>query len=130
MPYLHIRLTSPKDVPASSEVAQTLTQLTAKLLGKKQELTAITVERVPPDQWFVGGASVAATQQATFYFEVKITEGTNTKAEKSAYVQQVFNALVHLLGPLSAASYIVISEVRADSWGYQGLTQEFRYIKR
>ncbi len=32
-------------------------------------------------------------------------------------------------GSLNPASYIVIHEVRADSWGYEGATQEFRYIK-
>jgi 4-oxalocrotonate tautomerase len=33
------------------------------------------------------------------------------------------------LGTLNPASYVVIQDVRGDSWGYEGLTQEYRYIK-
>ncbi|MFI5339785.1 MAG: hypothetical protein ACHQ7N_08100 [Candidatus Methylomirabilales bacterium] len=33
-----------------------------------------------------------------------------------------------IVGNLAPASYIVIHEVHADAWGYQGQTQEFRYI--
>ena len=32
------------------------------------------------------------------------------------------------IGPLAAASYIVIDDVRADAWGFEGQTQEQRYI--
>ena len=34
-----------------------------------------------------------------------------------------------IVGDLAPASYIVIHEVHADAWGYQGQTQEFRYIQ-
>ena len=67
--------------------------------------------------------------QPSFYLDIKVTEGTNTKNEKARYVQAVFEAMGRLLGELAPASYIVIEEVRADAWGYSGQTQEFRYIK-
>lgn len=66
---------------------------------------------------------------ATFYLDIKITEGTNTKNEKADYIAKVFAEFESLLGPLNPASYIVLHEVRADAWGYQGRTQEFRYIQ-
>ncbi len=34
-----------------------------------------------------------------------------------------------ILGELHPASYVVIMDVPADSWGYEGATQEYRYIK-
>ena len=34
-----------------------------------------------------------------------------------------------LLGRLDVASYVIVRDVRADAWGYQGRTQEFRYIQ-
>jgi 4-oxalocrotonate tautomerase len=34
-----------------------------------------------------------------------------------------------ILGKLHPASYIIIRDVAADSWGYEGSTQECRYIK-
>jgi 4-oxalocrotonate tautomerase len=40
----------------------------------------------------------------------------------------VFEAFSRLLGDLHDESYIHIHDVRADSYGYGGLTQELRYI--
>lgn len=57
-----------------------------------------------------------------------MAEGTNTKDEKAIYVQKVFAAVEAVVGKLNPASYIVIHEVRGDAWGYQGSTQEYRYI--
>ena len=34
-----------------------------------------------------------------------------------------------LLGSIHNESYVYIEEVKADSYGYGGKTQEFRYIK-
>ncbi len=64
---------------------------------------------------------------ASFFLEVRVTEGTNTSDEKADYVHRVFTALEQVLGPLHPASYVVIHEVRADAWGYQGATQAYRY---
>lgn len=72
---------------------------------------------------------VSTSGVSTFYLDIKVTEGTNTKNEKAAYVKQVFAGMEAILGRVASASYIVIHEVHADAWGYQGETQEFRYIK-
>lgn len=45
------------------------------------------------------------------------------------YVARVFADMETLFGPLHPASYIVIHDVGADAWDYQGRTQEFRYIQ-
>ncbi len=58
-----------------------------------------------------------------------MTEGTNTKDEKAAYVEKVFAAMTAALGELHPASYVVVHDVGADSWGYGGRTQEFRYVR-
>ncbi len=129
MPYLNAKISGSQSVDITSKVASVLADLTVEALKKKRELTSIAVEFVPPTQWFVGGPSVAAQSAATFYLDIKVTEGTNTKDEKAVYVLKVFTAMEALLGKLHPASYIVIHEVRADAWGYQGSTQEFRYIK-
>jgi len=60
---------------------------------------------------------------------IKVTDGTNTKDEKAVYVSRAFSAIEAIIGPLALASYIVIHDVRGDAWGYQGQTQEFRYVK-
>lgn len=129
MPYLNVRTSAPASSSTSEEIASSLTELTAEILGKKRELTSVAIGFVPPAQWFVGGASMDARQETTVYLEIKVTEGTNTKDEKSRYVEQVFRAFESILGKLTEASYIVVQEVAADAWGYGGETQESRYVR-
>ncbi len=128
MPYLNVKLSTPESPERSAKVAATLTSLTADILKKKRELTAVEIEYVAPQRWFVGGISLNEQQLTSFYLDIKVTEGTNTKDEKSRYVEQVFASIEAIIGPLATASYVVIQELHADAWGYQGQTQEFRYI--
>jgi 4-oxalocrotonate tautomerase len=129
MPYLNLKISSSPSTDTAGKAAAVLADLTVDVLRKKRELTSVAVEFVPPGQWFVGGPSVADQKLHTFYLDIKVTEGTNTKDEKALYVSKVFAAFEALLGPLHPASYAVIHEVHADAWGYQGSTQEFRYVK-
>ena len=57
-----------------------------------------------------------------------MTDSTNTKDEKSRYLAEVFAAMAKLVGPLHEESYILVHDVRADAYGYGGLTQEHRYV--
>ena len=129
MPYLNVKIVAPASKETAAKVASLLSDLTASMLGKKPELTAVAVEFVQPEFWFVGGVPVSTSGVSTFYLDIKVTEGTNTKNEKAAYVKQVFAGMQAILGGVASASYIVIDEVHADAWGYQGETQESRYIK-
>lgn len=131
MPVLTVRLSTPLPDGAPARVAALLTELTADVLKKKRELTAVVIDTVRADHWFIGGAPVGATAEppaASFFLDIKVTEGTNTKDQKAAYVQRVFAGMQSILGPLDPASYVVIHEVRSDAWGYGGATQEHRYV--
>lgn len=129
MPYLNFKLCAPPSQNVSAQIASALTDLTAEVLRKKRELTAVTIEYIAPEQWYIGGTPLAGGSLRSFYLDIKVTEGTNTKDEKALYVSRVFSAIEAIVGPLAPASYIVIHEVHADSWGYQGQTQEFRYVQ-
>lgn len=129
MPYLNIKVSGDQSQAVCEAVARTLTNLTAELLGKNPELTAVIVEPVPSQFWFVGGTSLDTKSVSSFSLDIKITCGTNTKQQKAAYVRSVFAAMAELLGELDQASYVVIHDVNADTWGYQGMTQEYRFIK-
>ena len=129
MPILSVRLCAAPSAELSGRVAAALTDLTVDVLKKKREVTAVAVDYLPPAQWFIGGESLAARSLATFHLDIKVTEGTNTKDEKALYVGRVFAAMEEIVGPLAPASYIVVHDLRADSWGYQGQTQEFRYVR-
>ena len=129
MPYLNAKICGPQSAETVSKVTSFLTELTADVLGKKKDLISVAMEYVPANQWFIGGSSLSSQGLASFFLEIKVTEGTNTKNEKASYIKKVFAAFESALGKLNPASYIVIQEVRADAWGYEGATQEFRYIK-
>lgn len=126
MPYLNLKLGVEPVEGLAGRAASMLATITAERLGKQRALTSVLVEFAPRAQWFVGGAR--AVEFATFYLDIKITEGTNTKTEKSLFQREAFAAMESLLGPVHPASYIVIHDVRADSWGYSGQTQEHRHV--
>lgn len=129
MPILNVKLCAPHSADTSARIAAALTDLTVEILKKKRELTAVAIEHVAPSEWFIAGVSLAAQPLRTFHLDIKVTDGTNTKDEKAQYIARVFAAVEGIIGPLAPASYIVVHDVRADSWGYQGQTQEYRYVR-
>jgi 4-oxalocrotonate tautomerase len=90
-------------------------------------VTAITIEYVDPDNWIVAGKPLSEHRKNSFYFDIKITDETNTKDEKARYIKEAFDGFARILGSLHEESYIYIQDVRAASYGYGGYTQEYRY---
>ncbi|MBU1236604.1 MAG: tautomerase family protein [Gammaproteobacteria bacterium] len=129
MPFLDVRVSRGGTPDSAAEIATELKRLTHELLGKKREVTAVAIDWLPTEQWFIGGESIAASNLRSFFLKIEITTGTNTKDQKAAFVAAAFAAMEKLLGPLAPASYVVIQEVPADAWGYAGRTQENRYIE-
>ena len=117
--------------PAASlkaEVAAAVSGLTASILHKDPKVTAIIVKSVEATDWFAGGTSLAEQRLASFWLDIHVTEGTNTKDEKAAYIAAMFKRMGELLGPLHHESYLHVDEVRGDAYGFGGLTQGRRYI--
>ncbi len=111
------------------QIAEAIAGLTARVLGKDPQVTAVAVRWVPRQDWFVAGRSTAARGRPAFFVDVRITDGTNTKDEKARFVAEGFAAMERLLGPVEAESYVHVDDVRADGYGYGGLTQERRYVE-
>ena len=101
MPYLNIKLSVTPSVALAEKVAEMLSAHTTEILGKKPEVTSIAIEFTDPGHWFVGGQPISKQPTETFYLDVKITEGTNTKKEKAHYIARVFDDMQSLLGPLA-----------------------------
>ncbi|MES2687019.1 MAG: 4-oxalocrotonate tautomerase family protein [Pseudomonadota bacterium] len=129
MPILNVKISQPASAALTHAVSEALLELTTRILRKKRELTAITLTYVPPEQWVVGGSTLAAQGKNSFYFDIKVVDGTNTKDEKAQYIAECFAAFGQLLAPLHEESYIYVQDVRAEAYGFGGLTQEYRYIK-
>jgi len=129
MPLITVSYSSSRQLPSlKADIAAAVSELTADILHKDPRVTAIIVKSVDPADWFAGGRSLAEQSLASFWLDIHITEGTNTKDEKAAYIAAMFVRMGELLGPLHNESYLHVDEVKGDAYGFGGLTQERRYI--
>jgi len=127
MPILNVKLSAKKSPALTKAIAEMLLEATTRILHKKRELTAIAIDYIDPDDWIVGGQTLAEQAMSSFYFDIKIVDETNTKAEKAQYIREVFGAFEKLLGNLHPESYVYVQDVRPTAYGYGGKTQEWRY---
>lgn len=129
MPIIQVKYSTPNPKAASvKEIAAAASRLSAQHLRKNPEVTAVTVEPVNAENWFAGGLSLAEQKKASFFLDIKIVDGTNTKDEKAAFIAAVFATMGELLGDLHHESYVYVHDVSATAYGFGGLTQERRYI--
>ena len=127
MPILNVKVSSKKSAALTKAISEMLLEATTRILRKKRDLTAIAIDYIDPEDWIVGGRSLSEQGKSSFYFDIKVVDETNTKAEKAQYIGEVFGAFEKLLGDVHAESYIYIQDVRPTAYGYGGKTQEFRY---
>ena len=128
MPIVNVSVTGKPDARLSAAIAKEATEITAKLLRKDPTITAVAVNYIDPQHWFAGGKSLAEHGSNTFWLDIKVVDGTNTKLELEAYLKAVFEAFGRLLGGVHEESYAFVHEVPAAAYGYGGKTQEFRFI--
>ncbi|ANH76689.1 tautomerase enzyme family protein [Ralstonia insidiosa] len=127
MPILNVKVSAQRSAEMTQKISTTLLELTSRILGKDPKVTAIAIDYVDPADWIVGGQTLAAQGRHSVYFDIKVTDETNTKAEKAQYIAEAFEAFAALLGNLHEESYIYVQDVRAATYGYGGKTQEYRF---
>ena len=86
MPILNVKISAKKSPEMSKRISTLLLELTTKILGKDPNVTSIAIDYVDPDDWIVGGRSLSEQGKGSVYFDVKVTDETNTKAEKARYI--------------------------------------------
>ncbi|MGJ4906186.1 tautomerase family protein [Bradyrhizobium sp. HKCCYLS2058] len=129
MPLINIVYASQRRSPGlKKDIAEAVTELTARILRKDPKVTAVIVSEADAADWFAGGASLAEQGLASYWIDVHVSEGTNTKDEKAAYLAAVFARMAELIGPLHHETYLHVDEVKADAYGFGGLSQERRYV--
>jgi 4-oxalocrotonate tautomerase len=128
MPYINVKITAKPDVALSARIARDVTELTKRHLGKDPTVTAIAVDHVDPTHWFIGARSLSEQGVRSFWLDIKVTAGTNTKQELAAYIEAIYAALSDTLGGVHSESYVLVHEVPASAYGFAGKTQEFRFI--
>lgn len=129
MPLITVSYSTDRHSPQlKAAIAAAVSELTARILHKDPKVTAIIVKPVDAEDWFAGGRTLAEQKLASYWIDIHVTEGTNTKDEKAAYLAAMFERMGELLGPLHHETYLHVDEVRGDAYGFGGLTQERRYI--
>jgi 4-oxalocrotonate tautomerase len=126
MPFVRLTISGPTLAPKQVSLLQTeVTDLLASILGKRADLTSVLVEQPAAAGWAVGSAAV----KVAAHVEATITAGTNSSEEKARFIESTMRLLKDVLGSdLHRATYIVINEVAAGAWGYDGRTQESRLL--
>ncbi len=126
MPLIQISITGPTPAPATvAHLQAETTVLMRDILRKQAPLTVVTVTLLPEGAFSANGSAVArgALLQAV------VTAGTNTPEEKAAFVTAAEAMLRNALGHLDAPVYVIVQEIPAIDWGYDGRTQAARRLE-
>lgn len=130
MPTLSLRVSRPLDRERLAALAEALTAITARTLHKRAELTAVLIESLHQDHWFIGGSRCPAPAAQ---LEIDITAGTNDAAQKTDFIAACYEELRRQLATpgeaLAPISYVIVRESPAGDWGYGGLTQAARRLQ-
>lgn len=128
MPMITVRyVTASPHSDLRSDIARLAARLGAERLGKDPEVTAVLVEEADPQGWFIAGTRPTEAGLSAFWLDIKITAGTNTKAETTAFVRAAFDGMADLIGPLHPECYVFVHAVDGDAYGYGGRTQNGRW---
>ncbi|GGF11610.1 4-oxalocrotonate tautomerase [Aliidongia dinghuensis] len=128
MPMITVRYVTPKEgEDLRPRIAELAVRLGHEKLGKDPGVTAVLVEAADPQGWFIAGKRPTDAGLAAFWLDIKITAGTNTKAETAAFVKAVFDGMSALLGPTHEESYVLVHAADGDAYGYGGRTQNARW---
>lgn len=130
MPVLRLDIAPLQNPERYRQLAVALTRLMADVLGKQADLTAVLIQDRPAAQWFVAAEDV---ERPATLLEVSITAGTNTPEQKEAFIAAAHAELQRQLAPtegLQPACYVIVRELPAGDWGFDGLTQRERQRMR
>ena len=126
MPYVDLALHHPSPSPEALQAVRAgLTRLMADVLRKRADLTVAAITVHPAAGVAIGGADLAAggwSGRLVAY----VTQGTNTDEEKARFLGEAYRLLCQHLGEPASPFYIVVQEVPAGAWGYDGRSQASR----
>ncbi|MFA6265279.1 MAG: tautomerase family protein [Pseudolabrys sp.] len=127
MPFVRVAALAPSLRPEQISRLQTeITDLMERVLDKVGDLTSVLVEQPGAGSWSIGRAAM----RSAVHVDATVTKGTNSDEQKARFIGDTMMLLKDVFGPdLNPASYVVVTEVPAQSWGYDGLTQESRRLR-
>lgn len=125
MPFVRLTLIPAQTAEVTKRLTTDLTALVAADLGKRYDLTSVLLETPDAAHWAIGGIA----HDVAAHLEICVTAGTNSDAEKRAFVANAMRLLRQEMPTLATATYVVVTELPGTNWGYDGETQADRVIK-
>ena len=124
MPFVNVKIAGPTLAPEQfSRLQRGMTDIMADALGKDPAITSVLIEQVAARGWSITDAEV----HVFAHVNARITGGINTADEKARFIADAHTLLKRMLGGgLPVATYVIVDEVAADAWGYDGVTQQQR----
>ena len=126
MPYINIRLGTNLNNEQRIQLFEQTTSLMNTVMRKRREVTVVHIQESESQQWSTNSIPLTAKSPVGAYVDIKVTDGTNTVEEKAEMISQTVNMLKDVVGIIQEACYVVIDDLPADSWGYNGKTQAAR----
>ena len=126
MPHINIRIGTHLNPVQRRELQRRTTVLISEIMGKKPEVTVVHIQESPSGQWSTNGVPLTPSDPPGVYVDIKVTQGTNTTREKADMIDATVSMLREVVGKIQEPCYVVIDELPADSWGYNGRTQAAR----
>ena len=129
MPYINIRLGNNLNNEQRKQLYEETTSLMNTVMGKRREVT-VHIQESRPQQWSTNAIPLTNKEPIGAYVDIKVTDGTNTSEEKAEMISQTAKMLKNVVGIIQEACYVVIDDIPADAWGYNGKTQAARAISK
>ncbi len=126
MPYINIRLGATLNASQHKQIYTKTTSLMNTIMGKRREVTVVHIQESEPHFWSTNASTLEANDPIGAYVDIKVTEGTNTPEEKAEMISETVKMLKDNVGVVQEACYVVIDDIPANSWGYNGKTQAMR----
>ena len=71
MPHINVTVSGTTDPTLSARIAQRITELTRAHLQKDPAVTAVAITFIAPENWFIGGRSLASQSTNSFWLDIK-----------------------------------------------------------
>ena len=125
MPTITVTLSGKHTPEQTRRIVDDVISITDAVLEKPLSRTVLILRHVAPEEWFINGKSLAELGKNSFRVEVTVVDETDTKAQKAAYMREIFRCMSHHIENLHPLSNVHVIDCRAAAYGYGGLTQEF-----
>ena len=124
MPFAKLTIIPAPSAERAETLALELTELIVRDLGKKRELTSVLIDTPGEAGWMIG----QSVRRVAAHLDVSITAGTNSIEEKRTFLASAMALLRSEAPDLHQATYIVLSELPSENWGFDGRSQMDRAI--